>query len=1792
MSTKKTTLLAFGLLALSALPAVGQSHPNRTKGFDPRGTYSIGEVDSVNLFNGALTVTIPLGPRYPVGSSDYGFALVYNSNAWTVREVCFYDVTFSGISFSSSLGVRCEERDTNGDGDTDDRQDIVCAVDSYQVGWSEPRDEWVPRPPDSCHDYSLPNPTTNAGLGWQLNLGKLLEGMRDNEDTWRLAAEGGSWTYVGPDGAHHGLDTASDGAFYSRDGSYLRMQSSQACGPGIPCREVAFADGGVEIFRRYGTEAKPDWRLLRKQDAFGRGFGIDSTNELHWVVSDDEERQHELIFHPAEGEFPPTLDSLLLDAPEDRTLEVDLRHTDPIVIERGAPHNGPTVLGGTVVPTIPVRFLTAIETKESGALLSRWAMEPLAEAYPTNDPLTSRINGALRQLKLPTGATIAWTYGGGYRYPNGSSGRGHLRSTVGVLSRKVTDVTGTAIGTWTYAPELEDRPADSDCNLGGNIPWLEKCHEKQFTNTVSAPGGYRTKHYFSVYPLPPFFLPDGTAEPLGWDGADFGLPFTRSASVSLGGETLYLSSETFATAGATEPVRREYLRYGRDEPRPLPPGTEPGVLLVWDGFHGEILDNSRVEARAVVFADDTNAESEELWRLTTYDRWDGKGHFRDEIVRSNFPGEVNRSRKTTTEYTGTRPAKEQKWFLGQFTEVVTQDFASSAVLAKQVRQVCFDGATPFISRTRTLAGNSAGPDDVLAVFTSNTEGQVTEERLFGGDGARLDTGPLCSSSLPATPTSWVLHSYQHGVRSKSVVKEPCSGTDVVTLLDQTIDPSGVPTLVKDPTGIGVTLSYDALGRRTVEQPDAGEGARTEYEYKLPGIGGHGATSEPQVIVRRKAGEQGAQLAVSQVHFDGLGRAVADATWMPPVPPSTGQPIAVSRQLLSAQGWTLQASTPRCSSNDLGAACTAGSAATDISAEIAAAFPTNGVTKYEQYDPFGRPGRVVAPDGFVSTATYTGVREVERKVKVGTGVGELSDAKRTETYDFLGRLASVSEPSGTSGEDVTTRYDYDVGDRLVSVSTTEGTGSEAVTQRRAFRYDGRGFLLSETHPELGQYGNGTKKYSGYDARGLAGSATVLLEGGYPDGDRQLDFRYDAVGRLIEVQNGNRPLEQYFYAWGNGPAGHSAGKIVEARRFNTGSGVTVAETYKYEGRAGRVSERTTRTSLGHQFKIAATYNLLGDVETVTYPTCTGLAGCEAETVSPPRTVTYGYQLGFLTKVGEGTNPVAWLSATEYSPSGRWRKLTRGNDTIDEQVGDPKGLGRPKEFKVYNEDGLLWETGAGGYTYDGAGNITGMGPERFTYDKVSRLKSGTVKTLPLDPATPASETLSYDAFGNQLTRAVTGAESTPSLPVNPQTNRLSSGTYDVNGNLRHLETQLTPAYTLSVSHYFDALNSLLSTTQNGYTTHYLYAPGGERLATLRPGGATNWTIRGLGNEVLRVFLQDAGDTWRLDRDYIYRGGQLLASEGPEEGKYHYHLDHLGSSRLVTDDTGEHAAFHAYLPFGQEVTPPADSFTKLKYTGHEREEGMDSVSRADDLDYMHARWCSPTAGRFLSVDPVLGRVGAPQSWNRYGYVSGNPMRLVDPDGRMGLPWEVLDYYAYNQSKAEWERAWQAFWADPSGTTALNAVTAFLTNSLDSAAVLLPGLPATGGLTQQGLRIANNGPGQWARVAENMQERARAFQELVTGVRADAGYLVGGVKFDGFDEAAGVLLEAKGPGYSNFVKDGRFAEFFRGQAQLREQARRQLEAAGGTPIRWVFAEADAAEATRKLLKDAGYGEIEVVTRP
>jgi RHS repeat-associated protein len=160
---------------------------------------------------------------------------------------------------------------------------------------------------------------------------------------------------------------------------------------------------------------------------------------------------------------------------------------------------------------------------------------------------------------------------------------------------------------------------------------------------------------------------------------------------------------------------------------------------------------------------------------------------------------------------------------------------------------------------------------------------------------------------------------------------------------------------------------------------------------------------------------------------------------------------------------------------------------------------------------------------------------------------------------------------------------------------------------------------------------------------------------------------------------------------------------------------------------------------------------------------------------------------------------------------------------------------------------------------------------------------------------------------------------------------------------------------------------------------------------------TIRGLDGKVLRIYNQPFGGTWNWERDYVYRDGQLLASVEPRsdggEDTVHFHLDHLGSPRQMTDAAGVQAAFHTYYPFGEEATDPSQDDVELKFTGHERDE---NGGGAGVLDYMHARYCSPSLGRFTSIDPKMGTEEKPQRWNRYVYTLNNPLLFVDPTGEL----------------------------------------------------------------------------------------------------------------------------------------------------------------------------------------------------
>jgi RHS repeat-associated protein len=109
-------------------------------------------------------------------------------------------------------------------------------------------------------------------------------------------------------------------------------------------------------------------------------------------------------------------------------------------------------------------------------------------------------------------------------------------------------------------------------------------------------------------------------------------------------------------------------------------------------------------------------------------------------------------------------------------------------------------------------------------------------------------------------------------------------------------------------------------------------------------------------------------------------------------------------------------------------------------------------------------------------------------------------------------------------------------------------------------------------------------------------------------------------------------------------------------------------------------------------------------------------------------------------------------------------------------------------------------------------------------------------------------------------------------------------------------------------------------------------------------------------------------------------------ETNTYYYHTDHLGSTRLITDESGNVTADVTYKPFGESaLTGSEDHYL---FNGKQ----MDSTG----LYYYGARYYDPVLGRFLTRDTEKRTYKISQGLNRYSYCRNNPLSYVDPDGRM----------------------------------------------------------------------------------------------------------------------------------------------------------------------------------------------------
>lgn len=796
---------------------------------------------------------------------------------------------------------------------------------------------------------------------------------------------------------------------------------------------------------------------------------------------------------------------------------------------------------------------------------------------------------------------------------------------------------------------------DRDGSLIGTwryTTWRDTTNNEMQTH-VRQPTGDCTKHFFAADPS------TSTNPYRGWE---YGLPFTwrfESGGKYLSSQVFPSHDGTFCTGGA---IRSTYVWFEHDKLDPSP--SSPGDWYA---------SNRRMTGSRTIFHDDGGRYVD-----SSFSDFDGVGHFRTVTTTSDFPDGSN-ARTVTTDFNpargtyavnphwnGYKPehdyvpiAPGEPWILGTFvSSEVSEPGALGNTVAKS--EFSFDPATGALQCQRILAaGTSRSGGDLVTILTRNGAGNVTSSTTYGGDLAPVGTGSVCATGSAGYGADMT---YSSGVLATVRPR----GTDGSLLpyltYDATIDPStGWATATRGPSGLQTTYTHDSLGRVTSVTP--AEGPSTSVTYNT-------ASGAAPASVHTTVSAGFETLAESEVIFDGIGRVVErrslhpDAGW------------ASSTTTYNARGWVLSRT-----------------------------IPGGGVVQYLGHDVFGRPSTIRPPDGSTHDVLldYDGVRRVVRQTKVGTTAGETYVAHES-VADAFGRLVRVSEPATAAANHLTGAYSYDVAGRLTRVLLT--AADSGLTQERLFTYDNRGFLLSETHPELGAAGGGTTTYSGFDA---AGNVSEMS-----DGTRHLRYVYDVFGRLAEVRdaaNADRLIQELAY---DTATGRGEGKLATALQHNyvdiPGEGpqdVTVSESFAYAGVAGLLSSRTTQISRGGlQFTEQYGYDAAGQLTGLTYPACEH-AGCG--TSIPARTVTASYELGFLRSIDGFAGPIS------YHASGAWSALPHANGVTDHLDLDASGI--PRIGRIYTTGSADdWDSGL--YRYDGSGNILEIGTDAYVYDAVGRL------------------------------------------------------------------------------------------------------------------------------------------------------------------------------------------------------------------------------------------------------------------------------------------------------------------------------------------------------------------------------------------------------------------------------------------------------------------------------------------
>ena len=573
---------------------------------------------------------------------------------------------------------------------------------------------------------------------------------------------------------------------------------------------------------------------------------------------------------------------------------------------------------------------------------------------------------------------------------------------------------------------------------------------------------------------------------------------------------------------------------------------------------------------------------------------------------------------------------------------------------------------------------------------------------------------------------------------------------------------------------------------------------------------------------------------------------------------------------------------------------------------------------------------------------------------------------TETKDACGNTVEVTDAGGT--------ITYSLrNDGQPSSVTTPGNATTT------FTYDPWGRRTSITDPSAG-----TQSFSYVWASD--GSSQTTMTG--PNGS--VTSSVDRYGRttLVERQGGFDTSYSY----------DSYGLISNETSTNGTS-----TEYIYDS-LGRVASVKDCVSDGKWLKKTYSYAAASVIQSILY-------NSQSDTLT---TEAYSYAYGHNTGVSLPDSTLVFRLDSENDlglPTG----ITSGS--VTRQYGY-SSLGMPSFRKM--SGGLLQECS---YSFSApSGNLTSRSDgisgasEQFGYDALSRLTS---IQQSFAQAQNANLSISFADNGNITSRTDVG------------------DMYHSNTSKPYQVTDYMPASDTLVlnrgqSISYTCINRPHSISEGGLTAAFTYNGAHDRvkMSVVDSTGASPSSV------LTRYYI---GGRYEYDqlptgsKERLYLGGSAYSApmvlQRTNEGTwtlYNIGRDYQGSITHIASSDGALIAEYSYDPWGRLRDPEAlriyaagsepELFLGRGYSGHEHLAWFGLIN-------MNARLYDPLLGRFLSPDPYVQAPGFTQSFNRYSYAWGNPLKYSDESGEYAIIDDIVAgliggsiNWATNGFKLSWE--------------------------------------------------------------------------------------------------------------------------------------------------------------------------------